>query len=186
MAGDTPNVTTIELAAELTAAWLSNPNTRAGADDVLAFFNTIHVKVSAMANPARPIEAATLEAAEPVQRAVTVRKSLASPEVILSMIDGKPYRSLTRHLSSNGMTPDEYRTRFGLRPDYPMTAPAYSEMRRAMAKKIGLGRKAGETVGKKAERTSTTQGKPAAARAPRNGIGAAKDAAKAHLGMSDH
>jgi hypothetical protein len=70
-----------------------------------------------------------------------VRKSLASPDRIISMIDGKPYRTLRRHLSTHGLTPDEYRARYKLKPDYPMVAPAYSEARRAMAKKIGLGRK---------------------------------------------
>ena len=73
--------------------------------------------------------------------AVSVRKSLASKDHIISMIDGKPYRTLRRHLSTHGLTPDEYRARYKLKPDYPMVAPAYSEARRAMAKKIGLGRK---------------------------------------------
>jgi predicted transcriptional regulator len=73
--------------------------------------------------------------------AVTARKSLANPAHIISMIDGKPYKTLTRHLSTNGLTPAQYRERYGLKPDYPMTAPAYSEQRRQMAKKIGLGRK---------------------------------------------
>jgi len=50
---------------------------------------------------------------------------------------------LTRNLSVHGLTPAEYRARYNLKPDYPMTAPAYSEQRQAMAKKIGLGRKPG-------------------------------------------
>jgi predicted transcriptional regulator len=58
------------------------------------------------------------------------------------MIDGKPYMSLARHLKSHGLTPDEYRQRYGLKPDYPMVAPAYSQARRAMALRIGLGGKA--------------------------------------------
>jgi predicted transcriptional regulator len=57
------------------------------------------------------------------------------------MIDGKPYRTLRRHLASSGLTPDDYRQRYGLRADYPMVAPAYSESRSALAKTIGLGRK---------------------------------------------
>ena len=57
------------------------------------------------------------------------------------MIDGKPYKTLRRHLSGHGLTPEQYRERYNLKPDYPMVAPAYSETRRAMAKKIGLGRK---------------------------------------------
>lgn len=61
------------------------------------------------------------------------------------MIDGKPYKTLRRHLATNGMTPVEYRERYGLKADYPMVAPSYSEARRTMAKSIGLGRKPGQT-----------------------------------------
>lgn len=75
--------------------------------------------------------------------AVTARKSLANPDVIISMIDGKPYKTLRRHLATHGMTPHQYRERYGLKADYPMVAPTYSDTRRAMAKKIGLGRKPG-------------------------------------------
>jgi predicted transcriptional regulator len=57
------------------------------------------------------------------------------------MIDGKPYKTLRRHLARHGLTPEQYRERFGLKPDYPMTAESYSQVRRAMAQKIGLGRK---------------------------------------------
>lgn len=57
------------------------------------------------------------------------------------MIDGKPYRTLRRHLSTHGLTPDEYRARYNLKPDYPMVAESYSAQRREMAKKIGLGSK---------------------------------------------
>ena len=74
--------------------------------------------------------------------AVSVRKSLASPDHIISMIDGKPYRTLHRHVSGHGLMPDEYRQRYNLKADYPMVAPSYSESRRAMANKIGLGRRA--------------------------------------------
>ena len=62
------------------------------------------------------------------------------------MIDGKPYKTLRRHLSTYGLTPEEYRARYGLKSDYPMVSPNYSEARRAMAKRIGLGRKPGQTV----------------------------------------
>jgi predicted transcriptional regulator len=71
--------------------------------------------------------------------AVSVRKSLASPEHIISLIDGKPYKTLKRHLASRGLTPDEYRSRYGLPASYPMVAPAYAAHRRHVAQKIGLG-----------------------------------------------
>lgn len=72
--------------------------------------------------------------------AVSLRKSLASPDHIISMIDGKPYRTLKRHVGKNGMTPDEYRRRYKLPADYPMVAPAYSIERSAMAKSWSFGR----------------------------------------------
>ncbi|SCW77132.1 transcriptional regulator, MucR family [Sphingobium faniae] len=85
------------------------------------------------------------EAPAPVEQApvaaVSVRKSLASADHILSMIDGKPYKTLKRHLATHGMTPDEYRAKFGLPKTYPMVAPSYSERRRAVAKEVGLGRR---------------------------------------------
>ena len=57
------------------------------------------------------------------------------------MIDGKRYKTLRRHLSTNGLTPEQYRERYNLKPDYPMVSENYSASRREMARKIGLGRK---------------------------------------------
>ena len=160
----------VSLAAELTAAWLSNANTRVTAEDVPAFLKTMHeTLVGLTASPVALDEAAT-DAATQYTGAVTARKSLASPDHIISMIDGKPYRTLRRHLSGHGLTPEEYRARYNLRSDYPMVAPSYSEARRAMAKKIGLGRKPGEKMPAKA-----VSAKPKSA-------AAAKKAALTHLG----
>lgn len=132
----------IELATELTIAWLSNPNTRAQANEVPDFLRAMHDAVAALRQPDDGQEEE--EVATPATPAVTVRKSLASPEHIVSMIDGKPYKSLKRHLSRHGMTPQQYREKFGLKGDYPMVAPAYAEKRRELAKSIGLGRRVGE------------------------------------------
>jgi predicted transcriptional regulator len=73
--------------------------------------------------------------------AVLVRKSLASKEHFLSLIDGKPNRALRGHFSGHGLTPQQYRERYNLKPDYPMVAESYSRQRRQMAKKIGVGAK---------------------------------------------
>lgn len=78
--------------------------------------------------------------------AVTARKSLASPDHIISMIDGKPYKTVRRHLSTNGLTPDEYRQRYNLKTNSPMVTAFYSEARRTMAKAFGLGHKAGVKI----------------------------------------
>lgn len=131
----------IALAAELTAAWLANPNTRPEADAVPAFLTSMHAALVKLDAPAETDQQPAAPTDAEYSPATTARKSLASPDQIISMIDGKPYRTLRRHLSSNGLTPEEYRARYNLKPDYPMVAPAYSEARRAMAKQIGLGRK---------------------------------------------
>jgi len=129
----------IDFAPELTIAWLGNPHTRATAEEVPAFLQAMHDAVASLTTSA--ISAVAQAASSEFTPAVTARKSLASPEHIISMIDGRPYKTLRRHLSSNGLTPDDYRQRYGLRADYPMVAPAYSASRSALAKTIGLGRK---------------------------------------------
>ena len=67
-----------------------------------------------------------------------------NPEYIVCLDDGKKFKMLKRHLTTAyNMTPDDYRKRWGLPSDYPMVAPNYAAMRSKLAKKIGLGRKAG-------------------------------------------
>jgi predicted transcriptional regulator len=139
---DENSLNPVELATELTIAWLGNQNNRVAAEDVPAFLRTMHATVLELAGGGASSGAA--EAAPPEEEfvpAVTVRKSLASKDHIISMIDGKPYRTLRRHLSTHGLTPEEYRRRYNLKPDYPMVAENYSAQRREMAKRIGLGSK---------------------------------------------
>ena len=86
---------------------------------------------------------------EPLRPAVPIRKSVTS-EFLICLEDGKKLKMLKRHLRSTyNMTPDEYRTRWGLAPDYPMVAPNYAEQRSAFAKKIGLGRGTGRQAAAK-------------------------------------
>jgi predicted transcriptional regulator len=140
----TTETNTVELATELTIAWLGNPNTRTSADDVPAFLQSMHDAVARLSET--PVDTPSEAVAAEYTPAVTVRKSLASKDHIISMIDGKPYKTLRRHLATNGLTAEEYRARYGLKRDYPMVAESYSESRRAMAKKIGLGRKPGQKI----------------------------------------
>ena len=136
------NYDNVELAAELTAAWLSNNNNRVDADQVPAFLRAMHATLSDLANSSGSTTGdATDSSSEEHVPAVSARKSLASKDHIISMIDGKPYKTLRRHLSGHGLTPEQYRERYNLKSDYPMVSENYSEQRRAMAKKIGLGRK---------------------------------------------
>ncbi len=81
--------------------------------------------------------------AEAPTPAVPVKKSI-TPDYIVCLEDGKKLKMLKRHLNTSyGMSPEEYRTRWGLPADYPMVAPNYAKRRSTLAKKIGLGRKAG-------------------------------------------
>ncbi|WP_010220024.1 MucR family transcriptional regulator [Sphingomonas sp. PAMC 26621] len=146
--------TTVELAAEMTIAWLSNPNNRSTVNEVPVILRSMHdavAKLSAATDGDGP------KAPKPEYTpAVSIRKSLVNPDYIISLIDGKPYKALRRHLTMNGLTPDEYRERYDLKSDYPIVSEGYSEVRRAMAKKIGLGRKPGQRPTTQAEATSET------------------------------
>ena len=102
MADETPDLNAVELATELTIAWLGNPNTRSSAEDVPAFLGKMHDTVSALLGTSTPVETAPEAEHTP---AVTARKSLASKDHIISMIDGKPYKTLRRHLATHGLTP---------------------------------------------------------------------------------
>lgn len=138
---DQPQSSLTELTVDLLAAFVSN-NT-VGARDLPELIASTHAALAALEGNGTG-EAEPEAAPEPeYPPAVTVRKSLGRRDQILSMIDGKPYKTLKRHLSSHGLTPAEYRARYNLPADYPMVAPAYSEARREVAKRLGLGRKPG-------------------------------------------
>lgn len=157
------NTDPVELASDLTIAWLSNPNNRASMEDVSTFLRTMHADVIALSGGIASAEGASKEpASDEFTPAVSVRRSLASKDHIISLIDGKPYRTLRRHLSTHGLTPEEYRARYNLKVDYPMVAPSYSEQRRAMAHKIGLGAK-----GRAARNAPAEAPAPKPARKPR-------------------
>jgi predicted transcriptional regulator len=74
-----------------------------------------------------------------------IRKSI-TPDALISFEDGRPYKMLRRHLSTLGLSPAEYRAKWGLAPDYPMTAPGYSALRSEHAKAAGLGSKTGRNT----------------------------------------
>ena len=99
-------------------------------------------------------------APKPSKREIT--KSITD-DALISFVDGKPYKTLKRHLSRHGMDMKQYRERYGLPSDYPSTAPSYSAARSAMAKSLGLG--------------ARRKAAPAEAPAPKETKGRAKKAA---------
>jgi predicted transcriptional regulator len=88
---------------------------------------------------------------------ISIKKSVTS-DYLISFEDGNRYKTLKRHLSIRGLTPEEYREKWGLPRDYPMTAPGYSQQRSELARKLGLGRKPGakksSPKGRKAAKTA--------------------------------
>ena len=104
--------------------------------DLPGLINTIHQSLKSLGEPAAP--------AEPVvdqKPAVPVKKSVF-PDYIVCLEDGKKLKMLKRHLkSSYGLSPDDYRAKWGLPSDYPMVAPNYAKARSEMAVKIGLGKR---------------------------------------------
>ncbi|WP_352765893.1 MucR family transcriptional regulator [Mesorhizobium sp. M0589] len=91
----------------------------------------------------------------PEQKPAVNPKRSVFPDYIISLEDGRQYKSLKRHLAtSHGSTPDEYRTKWGLPKDYPMVAPSYSATRSALAKSLGLGRKPQDAAAKRKPRST--------------------------------
>ena len=117
-------------------------NNLLAADDVSSLIRSIYGALSGLTELTRAPEARP----EP---AVSIRSSVKRDHVVC-LEDGKKMKMLKRHLmTDHGMTPDEYRARWGLAADYPMVAPDYADKRRDLAKKIGLGRKPGQRRGRR-------------------------------------
>jgi predicted transcriptional regulator len=117
--------------AEIAAAFVANNAT--AISDVPRLITSIHDALSGLGQPAAPAAPEFVPAIDP-------KKSI-KPDHLISLIDGRPYKMLRRHLAIHGLTPEEYIERYGLKKDYPMTAANYSARRRDLAKQIGLGTK---------------------------------------------
>jgi predicted transcriptional regulator len=131
--------TLITLTSDIVAAQVSNNSV--SVEEVPTLIQSVYGALASLGNEG----AAGAEAPEP---AVSVRSSVKKDHIVC-LEDGKKMKMLKRHLmTDHGMTPAEYRARWGLPSDYPMVAPAYAEKRRDLAKKIGLGRKPGQKRGR--------------------------------------
>ena len=121
----------IALTADIVSAYVSN-NT-VSASDIPGLISQVHsalMRVSGGLNDAQP---------EPLKPAISVKKSI-TPDYLVCLEDGKKFKSLKRHLRTQyNMTPEQYREKWGLAPDYPMVAPSYAAARSQLAKQMGLG-----------------------------------------------
>lgn len=130
----------ITLTADIVAAHVSNNSV--AVSDVSTLISNVHAALSGVSSPAVVRETA-LEPAVPIRNSV-------KRDFIVCLDDGKKLKMLKRHLMTHyGMTPEDYRAKWGLPADYPMVAPAYAEQRRELAKAIGLGRAPGSGRKKK-------------------------------------
>lgn len=167
------NTDLIALTIDVVSAFVGQNNLSPEA--VPGFIASTHAAIVALKNPP---ETAADTAEEDHVPAVSSRKSLASKDFILSMIDGKPYKTLRRHLATHGLTADEYRARYKLAASYPMVAESYSAHRRDLARKIGLGRKPGSAGARPAPAAAQNGDTPAAeTKAPRKAAAAPKSTA---------
>ncbi len=124
----TPNY--IELTADIVSAFVSNNSIRVA--DLPGLITDVHAALQNVGQPAPEQGKAKPAPAVPVRKSVT-------PEYLISLEDGKHYKSLKRHLGKLGLTPEAYREKWGLPRDYPMVAPAYAQKRSELAKSMGLG-----------------------------------------------
>jgi predicted transcriptional regulator len=131
MADNSPGGTYIELTAEIVSAYVSNNSV--SASDLSSLISQVHSALTRVSNG--QVEAPN----EPLKPAISVKKSI-TPDHIVCLEDGKKFKSLKRHLRTQySMTPEQYREKWSLAPDYPMVAPNYAAARSQLAKQMGLG-----------------------------------------------
>ncbi|MEO6388698.1 MAG: MucR family transcriptional regulator [Croceibacterium sp.] len=129
----------ITLTSDIVAAHVSNNGV--AVDELPQLIQNVYGALAGLGNAA-PAEVK-------LEPAVSIRSSI-KPDHVVCLEDGKKMKMLKRHLmTDHGLTPAEYRARWGLPADYPMVAPEYAEKRRTLAVQIGLGRKPGQRRGRK-------------------------------------
>lgn len=143
-----PQIQLIELTADIVSAYVSKNAVPVAALPEL--IQSVNASLSKIGGPTEP-ESPTLAPAVNPKRSVF-------PDYIICLEDGKKFKSLKRHLDVHyGLTPNEYREKWGLKPEYPMVAPNYAAQRSALAKSSGLGRKPAAKPAKSAGKKRSTR-----------------------------
>lgn len=132
-------VVAVEITANIVGTYVSNNHVQPA--DFLKLITDVHALVAGALTGTAAVPASDAEQIEKPTPA-QIRKSI-TPDALISFEDGKPYKTLKRHLGTRGLTPEAYRAKWGLPNDYPTVAPSYVQQRSAIAKAIGLGRPGG-------------------------------------------
>lgn len=167
---ETSAIDYIEITTDIVSAYLTRNHVPVA--ELPGLLASVHAAFAGLGQGAETPEPAA-EKSTPAQ----IRKSI-TPDALISFIDGKPYKTLKRHLTKHGLTMDEYRERYGLPRDYPSTAASYSEQRSALAKSLGLGQQR-RTVAAKAAEVADTIAEAPKARGRKKGAGPAEKPSKA-------
>ncbi len=148
----------IELAAEIVAVFVANNSLPIA--ELPALIQSTHAALERLASG----PADTAPQVEKKEPAVSIRKSI-TPDFLVCLDNCKKFKSLRRHLATLGMTPDQYRAKWGLPSDYPMVAPNYAAARSQLAKQSGLGqlRKNAAPAKKASAAAPSKRGRPAKA-----------------------
>ena len=159
----------LDLTVDIVAAYLSNNHASAG--DLPGLLASVHAAVSGLSQAP--------EISEPQVKLTPaqIKKSITA-DALISFEDGKPYKTLRRHLTIRGLTPESYREKWGLPRDYPMVSASYSEQRSSLAKSLGLGQQRKKAATKASAAAEKVSAPAPAAEAPK-GRGSRKKAADA-------
>ncbi|WP_114947806.1 MucR family transcriptional regulator [Microvirga calopogonii] len=145
------------ITADIVSSYVANNSVHRA--DLLNVIGTVHAALQGLATPKQA------EPEKPEPR-VPIRKSI-TPDFLISLEDGKKYKTLKRHLGTLGLTAEEYRAKWGLPGDYPMVAPSYAAKRSALAKSAGLGQQRWKTAAKAAAESVETVSAPVEAAKPK-------------------
>ena len=136
---DTDSARLITLAADIVSAYVSNNHVQSA--ELPKLLSDVHEAIRSVSTSSAP----AAETGPPKATPQEIRRSV-TPDYLVSFEDGKQYKTLRRHLTLRGLTPEQYRAKWGLQPDYPMTSAAYSEQRSELARALGLGQQRRQTV----------------------------------------
>lgn len=146
----------VELTSGIVSAYVTN--NKVPSSELAEVIASVHAALRGLDERKAP-EVEKLTPIVPIKRSIT-------PDYLISLEDGRHYKSLKRHLSGRGLTPIQYREKWGLAKDYPMVAPNYAKQRSELAKALGLGQQRRKTTVNGQAAAPERKAEPAAAEAP--------------------